>query len=187
MVQGPWRVTDQCRFERFPLKLNNKSSNLIDLLFNLLFNLFENLVRNSALNDFQRSIKAKFVLIFPSGNSKVFSSSKHSSSNDNGNRHENVIFNIEICFIGITSRLFVLCVKYVTVSQNETDMNRVKIWSENEMFIVMYWRSTQTADFDYHSLLFCWGRQRNVPTCKTHVQSVHSYCFPHLTDCFVAF
>ena len=28
--------------------------------------------------------------------------------------------------------------KYVTVGQNEADMNYVKVWRENEMVIVMY-------------------------------------------------
>ena len=47
-------------------------------------------------------------------------------------------FKIEILFIVITSRLFLLFqyVKYVTVSQHETDMNCVKVWRGNGMFIM---------------------------------------------------
>ena len=59
-----------------------------------------------------------------------------------------------------------------------------KVWRENEMFILMYWRSPQTADFYHFTLLFCRGQYRNVPTCKTHVQSVQSDCFCSLNRLF---
>ena len=48
----------------------------------------------------------------------------------------------------------------------------------------MYWRSPQTVDFDHFTLLLCRGRQRNVPTCKTHVQSVQSCCVCSLNQLF---
>ena len=35
----------------------------------------------------------------------------------------------------------------------------------------MYSRSQQNLEFGHFTLLFCTGRQRNVPKCKTHVQS----------------
>ena len=56
-------------------------------------------------------------------------------------------------------------------------MNYVQVWRENEMFTIRYWRSSQTADFNHFALLFCWGRQRNVPSCRMHVQSEQSHCF----------
>ena len=70
--------------------------------------------------------------------------------------------------IVIVSRLFPLFkyVKYVTVHLNETDTNCVEVWRGNEMFIVMYWRSPQTVDFDHFTLLFCRGRHRNVPNAR---------------------
>ena len=34
--------------------------------------------------------------------------------------------------------------------------------------------SPKSLEFGHLTLLFCTGRQRNVPTCKTHVQSVQS-------------
>ena len=45
-------------------------------------------------------------------------------------------------------------------------------------------RSPDNAEFAHFTLLFCRGRQRNVPRFKTHV---HSHCLAHSTFCLVAF
>ena len=46
--------------------------------------------------------------------------------------------------------------------------------------------SPQTADFDHFTLSISRGWQRNVPTCKMQVKSVHSYSFCSLNRFFVA-
>ena len=43
---------------------------------------------------------------------------------------------------------------------------------------------TFSTNFDHFTLLFCRGRHKNVPMCKTHVQSVQSCCFCSLNRLF---
>ena len=47
----------------------------------------------------------------------------------------------------------------------------VQVKEENEKFTVLRSRSPQNLQCGHFTLLFCRGRQRNVPKCKTHVQS----------------
>ena len=42
---------------------------------------------------------------------------------------------------------------------------------ENEKFTVVRSRSAQNLKCGHFTLLFCRGRRKNVPKCKTHVQS----------------
>ena len=49
-------------------------------------------------------------------------------------------------------------------------MNNVKVREYKEKCAVMRSCSRENKKFG-HFTLFCWGRQRNVPKCKMHVQS----------------
>ena len=42
---------------------------------------------------------------------------------------------------------------------------------EEKKFALMRSRSPENLKFGHFALLFCQGRERNVPKCKTHVQS----------------
>ena len=53
----------------------------------------------------------------------------------------------------------------MTVSPNETDMNSVK--GQNEMFIVMYWRSPHTCTAD----LRVWGGMSSTCRLSVKIQS----------------
>ena len=57
----------------------------------------------------------------------------------------------------------------------------VQVKRENEKFTVVLSRSPQNLKCGHFTLLFCRGRQRNVPKCKTHVQSD---CFSSLNLLF---
>ena len=52
---------------------------------------------------------------------------------------------------------------------------------ENEKFSAVRSRSSQNLKCGHFMLFFCRGRQRNVPKCKTHVQSD---CFCSLSQLF---
>ena len=69
------------------------------------------------------------------------------------------------------------------LSRNQTGRNGVQVKKENEKFTVVCSRSPQNFAFGHFTLLFCIGRQRNVPKCKTQVQSD---CFSSLNLFFVA-
>ena len=56
-----------------------------------------------------------------------------------------------------------------------------QVKKENEKFTVVLSRSPQNLKCGHFTLLFCRGRQRNVPKCKTHVQSD---CFSSLNLLF---
>ena len=62
------------------------------------------------------------------------------------------------------------------LSRNQIGRSGVQVKKENEKFTVVRSRSPQNLKCGHFTLLFCRGRQRNVPKCKTHVQS----------DCFAA-
>ena len=51
-------------------------------------------------------------------------------------------------------------------------VNSVKAKKTKEKFAVMRSRSLENLKFGHFTLLFGRGRQRNVPKCKTHVQSI---------------
>ena len=58
-----------------------------------------------------------------------------------------------------------------------------KLRKLNEKFTVVRSGSPQNRKCGHFTLLFCRGRQRNVPKCKTHVQSD---CFCSLNLLFAA-
>ena len=60
----------------------------------------------------------------------------------------------------------------------------VQVKKENEKFAVVRRRSPQNLKCGHFTLLFCRGRQRNVPKCKTHVQS-DCFCSLNLLFCSV--
>ena len=62
------------------------------------------------------------------------------------------------------------------LSRNQTGRSGVQVKKENEKFSVVRSRSPQNLKCGHFTLLFCRGRQRNVPKFKTHLQS----------DCFCA-
>ena len=59
-----------------------------------------------------------------------------------------------------------------------------KLRKKNEKFNVVRSRSPQNLKCGHFTLLFCRGRQRNVPKYKTHVQS-HCFCSLNLLFCGV--
>ena len=76
-------------------------------------------------------------------------------------------------FICATSRLFQLANFYKNgeLSRNQIGRSGVQVKKENEKFTVVRSRSPQNLKCGHFTLLFCRGRQRNVPKCKTHAQS----------------
>ena len=67
------------------------------------------------------------------------------------------------------------------LSWNRIGRSGVQAETENEKFAVMSLRSPQNLKFSNVTLLFCQGRQRNVPKFITHMQGIvlliKSYCF----------
>ena len=61
------------------------------------------------------------------------------------------------------------------LSRNQIGRSGVQVKKENEKFTVVCSRSLQNLKCGHFTLLFCSGRQGNVPECKTHVQS-DSFC-----------
>ena len=70
------------------------------------------------------------------------------------------------------------------LSRNQIGRSGVQVKKENEKFIVVCSRSPTNLEFGHFTLLFCRGRQRNVPKCKTHVQS-DCFCSLNLLFCGV--
>ena len=109
-----------------------------------------------------------------------------SLSNDDGNGNENVTR--KYIFI-----LFVLLRDYFNsldfykngqLPRNQIGRSGVQVKKENEKFTVVRSRSPQNLKCGHFTLLFCRGRQRNVPKCKTHVQS-DCFCSLNLLFCGV--
>ena len=66
-------------------------------------------------------------------------------------------------------------------------MSGFKEKKKKEKLVVMRSRSRKKPEtVDYFTLLFCRGRQRNVPKCKTHVQS-DCFCSLSLLFSLMAF
>ena len=70
------------------------------------------------------------------------------------------------------------------LSRNQIGRSGVQVKKKNEKFTVVCSRSQQNLKCGHFTLLFCRGRQRNAPKCKTHVQS-DCFCSLNLT-CFAA-
>ena len=91
---------------------------------------------------------------------------------------------IYLYFICATSRLFQLAQLLGELSRNQIGRSGVQVKKENEKFTVVRSRSPQNLKCGHFTLLFCRGRQRNVPKCKTHVQS-DCFCSLNLLFCGV--
>ena len=98
-----------------------------------------------------------------------------SLSNDNGNGNGNENVTRKYIFIS-----FVLLRDYFNslnfykndeLFRNQIGRSGVQVKKENEKFTVVRSSSPQNLKNGHFTLLFCRGRQRNVPKCKTHVQS----------------
>ena len=63
-------------------------------------------------------------------------------------------------------------------------VNGVKAKKTKEKLAVMRSRSRENLKLDHFTLLFCREQQRNVPKCKTHVQS-DCFCSLSLLFCGV--
>ena len=96
-----------------------------------------------------------------------------SLSNDDGNGNENVTQKyICISFVLLCDYFNSLnFYKNAELPRNQIGKSGVQVKKENEKFTVVRSRSSQNLKCGHSTLLFCRGRQRNVPKCKTHVQS----------------
>ena len=70
------------------------------------------------------------------------------------------------------------------LSRNQFGRSGVGVKKENEKFTVVRSRFPQTLKCGHFTLLFCRGRQRNIPKCKTHVQN-DCFCSLNLLFCGV--
>ena len=94
-----------------------------------------------------------------------------SLSNDDGNGNENVTRKyIFISFVLLRDYFNSLnFYKNGELSRNQIGGCGVQVKNENEKFTVVRSRSPQNLKFGHFTLLFCRGRQRNVPKCKMHL------------------
>ena len=60
-----------------------------------------------------------------------------------------------------------------TSKEDQIGRSGVQVKKEDGKFTVVCSRSPQNLEFGHFTLLFCRGRQRNVPKCKTPT------VFPH--------
>ena len=111
-----------------------------------------------------------------------------SLSNDDGDGNGNENITRKYIFIS-----FVLLRDYFNslnfykngeLSRNQIGRSGVQVKKENEKFTVVRSRSPQNLKCGHFTLLFRRGRQRNVPKCKTHVQS-DCFCSLNLLFCGV--
>ena len=70
------------------------------------------------------------------------------------------------------------------LSRNQIGRSGLQVKKENEKFTAVRSRSPQNLECGHFMLLFCRGQQRNVPKCKTHVQS-DCFCSLNLLFCSV--
>ena len=95
----------------------------------------------------------------------------------NGNANENVTGKYNF-FSFVLLRDYFDSFKLYTnrdkLPRNQIGRSGVQVKKENEKFTVLCSRSPKHLEFGHFTLLFCRGRQRNVPKLKTLVQ----------TDCF---
>ena len=109
-----------------------------------------------------------------------------SLSNDDGNGNENVRRKyIFISFVLLRDYFNTLnFYKNGELSRNQIDRSGVLVKKDNEKFTVVRSRSPQNLKCGHFTFFFCRGRQRNVPKCKTHVQS-DCFCSLNLLFCGV--
>ena len=70
------------------------------------------------------------------------------------------------------------------LSRNQIGRSGVQVKKENEKFTIVCSCSPKNLESGHFTLLFCRGQQRNVPKCKTHVQS-DCFCSLNLLLCGV--
>ena len=98
--------------------------------------------------------------------------------NHDGDAEDNVDSKINLCFIyesRDTPKLFALFITVKAIAKlnpERYDQFEIKIKKISRRGS----RSPDHARFGHFTLLFCRGRQRNVPRIKTHV---HSHCSSH--------
>ena len=109
-----------------------------------------------------------------------------SLSNDHGNGNENVTRKyIFISFVLLRDYFNSLnFYKNGELSRNQIARSGVQVKKENDKFTVVRSRSPQNLKCGHFTLLFCRERERNVPKCKTHVQS-DCFCSLNLLFCGV--
>ena len=121
-------------------------------------------------------------LLFPHSHDTILGS----LSNDDGNGNENVTWKcIFISFVLLRDYFNSLnFFKNSELSRNQIGRSSVQVKKENENLTVVRSRSPQNLKWGHFTLLFCWGRQINVPKFKTHVQS-DCFCSLNLFFCGV--
>ena len=109
-----------------------------------------------------------------------------SLSNGDGNGKENVTQKcIFISFVLLRDYFNSLnFYKNGELSRNQIGRSGVQVKKENDKFTVVRSRSPQNLKCGHFTLLSCRGRQRNVPNCKTQVQSDY-FCSLNLLFCGV--
>ena len=80
--------------------------------------------------------------------------------------------------------IYSVCLSVVKLASAEYATNAFSSKSEIRKISRFGWRSPNNAEFGHFTLLFCRGRERNVPRILTHV---HSYCSALQTYCLVTF
>ena len=102
-----------------------------------------------------------------------------------GDANENVILRYNFISFVLLRHYFNSFNLYTNdkLPRNQIGRSTVQVKEENDKFTVVCLRSPQNVEFGHFTLLFCRGRQRNVPKCKTHLQSD---CFCSLSLLFVA-
>ena len=118
----------------------------------------------------------------------TFITFKGSLSNDDANGNVNVTRKyIFISFVLLQDYFNSLSFyKNGELSRNQIGRSGVQDKKENEKFTVVRSLSPQNLKCGHFTLLFCRGRQRNVPKYKTHVQS-DCFCSLNLLFCGVVF
>ena len=108
------------------------------------------------------------------------------SNDDSTERQRKRHPKIYLYFICATSRYFnsLKFYKNGELSRNQIGRSGVQFKKENEKFTVVRSRSPQNLECGHFTLLFCRGRQRHVPKCKTDVQSDY-FCSLRTVPTFV--
>ena len=94
-------------------------------------------------------------------------------SNDDSNGNKNITQKVYLTSFVLLHNYFNSLDFYKNgkLSKNQIGRSSVRFKKENEKFTVVRSLSPQNLKCGHFMLLFCRGRQRNVPKCKMHVQS----------------
>ena len=111
-----------------------------------------------------------------------------SLSNDDGNGNKNVTWKYNFMSFVLLRDYFNSLNFYGNgeLSRNQISRSGVQVKKENEKFTVVRSRSPQNLNCGHFTLLFCRGRQRNVPKCKRTCRAIvfahfKTYCFAALS------